>query len=191
VDLVQWLGLGGAAAAVATFVWSRVDASRAEASAVYVMVTLFQHGPVPPDTAMFTRYEIINDGSQPALSVGVDAWDWGRRRITWRFRRHKHWMTSDWVATGGVYPTITPKTRIEADDLPGLDDWGPAGERPPIMLRFRDGQGRQWVRWPDGKLTRLTPCWFQVEQFWQHRKTRSKLEERRRQLRDAQPPPDP
>lgn len=189
---MQWLGLGGAGAAVATFVWSRVDASRADASAVYVIVTAFQHGPVPPDTALFTRYQIVNDGSRPAWSAGVDAWNWGRRRITWRFRTHKHWMTNDWIAPGGTYPTITPKGRTDEIDLMGLDDWGPAGETPPITLRFRDGQGRQWVRWPDGKLTRLSPSWFQVEQFWQRRRTRRSLEElrNRRQIQGAQPPAD-
>jgi hypothetical protein len=45
------------------------------------------------------------------------------------------------------------------------------------MLMFRDGSGREWVRWPDGKLTRITPSWFQVVR-WQ------------RQREDAEPPPD-
>ena len=28
---------------------------------------------------------------------------------------------------------------------------------PPIVLMFRDGNGRLWARWPDGQLKRVSP----------------------------------
>jgi hypothetical protein len=168
VDWVQWLGLGGVLVAVAAFVAGRRDASRVEASTVYVMVTLWQPAPVPPDRPLITHYQIFNKGSRPALAVRVSAWDWGRRRLTWRFRPYEDWMTGRRMV-GRVINTLTPDSSTDELDLPAPERAGPVGEPPPIMLMFRDGSGREWVRWPDGKLTRITPSWFQLVRWQQQR----------------------
>jgi hypothetical protein len=187
MDWVQWLGLGGALAAVATFWSNRRDAARSDAASVYVQVTLFQSAPAPEDSWVFTRFQIVNDSRFPASSVGVDAWDWGRRRFMWRFLLHRGWWTGHRI-TGAVYPTITPSHATAEHDFPGPEKSGPAGEVPPIMLRFRDGHGREWVRWPDGKLTRLAPSLFQVQRaWWQTGIAGRRL---RRRLLGVQPPPD-
>jgi hypothetical protein len=157
------LALAGGLAAAATFVASRLDQARAEAARLYVKVPMHLAGPAGPGESAFTRYVIVNDGALPASTVGVSAWSWGRRRTLWRFRRRAKWMTGPRVEGGAVFPTIFPGESTDVHDLPGLWEWGPAGALPPIMLVFRDGLGRRWVRWPDGKLTRFAPCWAQVE----------------------------
>jgi hypothetical protein len=169
------LALAGGLAAVAAFVANRLDQARAMAASLYVQVPLHLAGPAPTPQRAFTKYQIVNGGALPASTVGVSAWDWGeRRRITWRFRRHDNWMTGGRMG-GHVFPTIFPNSSTEVHDLPGLWEWGPPGELPPIMLTYRDGLGRRWIRWPDGKLTRLAPCWSQAVDGWaRHRKDRRK-----------------
>jgi hypothetical protein len=78
---------------------------------------------------------------------------------------------------GRVINTLMPDSSTDELDLPAPERPGPVEEPPPIMLMFRDGSGREWVRWPDGNLTRITPSWFQVVP-WQ------------RQQENAEPPPD-
>jgi hypothetical protein len=145
-------------------VWSRFDAARAEAAAVYVMVTRWQPAPAPPDRPLLTWYRIFNKGSRPALAVRVAAWDWGRRRLTWRFRRYGNWMTGPRIM-GHVINVLTPDSSTCENTFPAPERPGPVEDPPPIMLMFRDGSGREWVRWPDGKLTRIKPSWFQVERW--------------------------
>jgi len=146
--------LCGGLAAAAAFIAGRLDRARSEAAGLYVMVTSSLSGPT--DEPVFTRFQIFNKSALPAMSVGVEAWDWGRRRVFWRVRRHRNWMTGRFIV-GRVYNTIAPESETEEELLPGLHGWGPPGEAPPVLLVFRDGLGRQWVRWPDGKLTRLVP----------------------------------
>ena len=128
------------------------------------MVKLWQPAPAPPDKPLFTRYQIFNKGVLPALAVRVAAWDWGRRRVTWRLRRYENWMTGRRIV-GRVINTLEPDSCTDVDDFPAPVRRGPVEELPPIMLIFRDGSGREWVRWPDGKITRLTPCWFQLRRW--------------------------
>jgi hypothetical protein len=167
IDWVQWLALAGGLSAVAAFMANRRDAARSDAAGVYVQVTLFQGAPAPGGSATFTRYKIVNNGQLPASSVGIQALDWGRRRLLWRLRRRKNWWTGDWLAGGAVYPIISPNSETDENELAGPAKWGPTGETHPLMLKFRDGQGREWVRWPDGKLTRLAPSLHQLERVWQ------------------------
>lgn len=156
MDWVQWLTLAGGLTAVVTFVTSRRDATRSEAAGLYAVVTGYQAAPAPADRPVHTRYKVVNDGQQPALAVGISAWGWGRRRWTWRVRPHADWMTGTRIV-GTVYPSISPRSETPEDEFPGVDVVGPAEERPPLMLIYRDGHGRRWVRWPDAKLTRLSP----------------------------------
>jgi len=49
---------------------------------------------------------------------------------------------------GRVYPSITPNSSTEEDDLPGPTDKGPPDERHPVMLVFR------WLRTALGAVAR-------------------------------------
>jgi len=108
---------------------------------------------------VFTDVEVRNDGEFPIFEPSVQLWDWGKpRRFLWRFRRLQHWLTSErkgWV-NGSFVPA---KTRTDVFRLCGLDDKEEAQGAviPPIVLVFRDGNGRLWARWPDGKLKRVSP----------------------------------
>lgn len=168
MDWVQWLALSGGLVAVASFAAGRRDLTRTEAAGIYLDVTWYQAAPPPPEQAVSTRLKIVNRSRLPALSAEVSVWDWGRRRFWWRFRRHERWMTGPRIQ-GVVYPAITPESESDEADLSGPPGKGPP-ERPPVVLVFRDGFGRRWVRWPDGKLTRLAPSIAQVERMvWRRR----------------------
>jgi hypothetical protein len=175
MDWVQWLALSGGLEAVASFVTDRLERARSDAAAVYVIVTRYDRR--NPEGAKFRVY---NDGPLPALSVGVmgwHAWHWEvRRRGTWRLRGMGSWMTGQ-VATVTVFPTIGPRSSTEEADLPQLDLAFGTGDPPPVMLVFRDGRGRRWVRWPDGRLSRTAPsnptvswrCW-RLRDWWTTRR---------------------
>jgi hypothetical protein len=164
------LALAGALAAAAAFVANRLDRARDMGAHVYVKVPEHLAGPAGPGQVAFTQYLIVNNGALPASRVGISAWEWGRRRIMWRFRRHANWMTGPRMQGGAVFPTIFPGESTDVLELPGIWEWGPPGELPPIMLIFRDGLGHRWVRWPDGKLTRLAPCRHQLDTWARDRK---------------------
>jgi hypothetical protein len=184
MDWVQWLALvGGLVAAVVAavaFVLGRRDVARTLAASVYVIIPKFRYGRDPTVPA-FTTYRVVNDGPAPALQVGVSAWEWGRRRSTWRFRRHEHWMMSRRIEPGAVFSTIEPASSTKEHDLQGVTSYAWGGENPPVMLVFRDGQGRRWVRWPDGKLTKLYPSayYFQERRWRLQREARAASVERR------------
>lgn len=113
--------------------------------------------PVTDDAGGHTTYQLVNDGKLPALAVEVHGWTWGaRRRLTWRLRPVTAWMTGRRIP-GGVFPQLEAQSRTDDQDIHPLHIEGSsrAGERPPIMLVFRDGHGRLWVRWPDGRLNSL------------------------------------
>lgn len=167
MDWVQWLALTGGLAAAVSFVASRREMTSTEAASVYVDVTGFQPAPAP-GKPLLTRYKIVNNGRLPIFAVGISAWGWGRRRFLWRARRRQNWMTGKRIV-GHVYPSIRPSSVTEEEQLPGVEEEGPPDERPPVMLTFRDGFGRSWVRWPDGKLTRLAPSLSQLERVRAHR----------------------
>ena len=65
---------------------------------------------------------------------------------------------------GLTIPLVTPDTETDPFDMEPVPTINPSLARriettPPLMIRFRDGNGRLWVRWPDGKLTRERPSW--------------------------------
>lgn len=160
--VLQVLAVLGGLVAVATFVVGRLDADRSQASGVYLVITSYRYGvrkasEGPPNHTLF---KIHNESDLPVLDVGVGAWHFGRRRRLWRFHPPLRWMTNGRI-TGQVFPTILPRsTTGEMDIWPA--DPPPHTERhdtsrPPLVLTFRDGRGRRWVRWPDGKLSRRWP----------------------------------
>jgi hypothetical protein len=156
VDWVQWLALAGGLAAVLTYVSGRLDTARSEAGKLFVLVTDFDAG--PPPALVFTKYKVVNESDLPVSSVEVRAFGWGRRRVLWRFWFPDRWITGEGQVTGGyeVFNTIAPKTSTAEHQLPGLRG-GLRFDNPPVVLIFRDGTGRRWVRWHDGKLSRAIP----------------------------------
>lgn len=156
MDWVQWIALSGGLVAAASFVRDRREAQRVDAASVYVVVTTYNTGTPGGTYPIFTKYVIHNTGALPALTVGVSGWPaTARRRLTWRLRPIGQWMTGT-RAPGGVFPTITPGGVTAEHEVRPLSSSTIGGEAPPIMLTFRDGRGRSWVRWPDGRLNRLT-----------------------------------
>lgn len=155
--LLKFLAISGALVAVAAFVAGRRDLARSDASRVYVIVTAFRYGEPSVDSPLFTNVRIVNDGPLPIFSVGLSTWDWGHRRTTWRLRRHRRWMTGRRL-TGQLYPTVLPESQTDEatfDGVPGYPN--ESGQSPYVLLVFRDGLGREWVRWHDGRLSRLYP----------------------------------
>jgi hypothetical protein len=137
----------------------RYRGPRAEAALVYVDV---REG--SPATA-----EMVN-GSPFAISgLGVAVWEHGRRSRVWRFVGRDRWMTGRRIADVRCPPRLRPGDSFSCD-LPSVLAAG-ANDLPPVTLRFRDGRGRgrQWIVWPDGRVTRLNPS----VHWWQHwRRTR-------------------
>lgn len=144
---------------MATFVLARRDASRTAASKVHVIVLRYQHGrsldEVSPDP--FLVVQVVNGADQPIFDIGLVVWQWrARRRILWRVRRHDDWMTTKRLQDVVVTNVRAADKSVELDlrgmDAPPTLTYLAA----PLMLVFRDGNGRRWVRWPDGELRRLT-----------------------------------
>jgi hypothetical protein len=154
-----WLTLGTILVALATFVMGRHDAARAPAAHVYAVVVNYRTGTSTDDDPPFTDVEVRNDGEFPIFEPSVQLWNWGKpRRFTWRLWRIEGWFTSErkqWV--NWRYVPSNSKTNVHR--LCGLDDKPPGkgSLTPPVVLVFRDGNGRLWVRWPDGKLKRVSP----------------------------------
>jgi hypothetical protein len=158
-DVPAWLTAGTVVVALATFYMGRRDAARGPAAHVYVVVVDYRTGTPTDDDPTFTDVEVRNDGDFPIFDLSVQVWNWGKpRKFTWRFRRIDGWITSarkQWV--NGNY--VPAKSRTDVYRLRGLDDKkGMEGSAvPPIVLVFRDGNGRLWARWPDGKLKGVKP----------------------------------
>lgn len=151
-----WLALAGGAAALVSYRTSRRDLKRAPAAGVYVVVTSF-HVSAPHEREDHTAYKVSNTGTLPIYDVCVSVWEFGKRRRTWRFRKANDWMIGARIE-GRTHICIEPGSEAAGDDMspPKLH----AGvlkkfEAPPVMVVFRDGNGRRWVRWPDGRLNRV------------------------------------
>jgi hypothetical protein len=151
-----WIALIGGFIAAAAFWTGRRDRTKADAARVYAVVTSFRGGGRSDEN--FTNTRIYNDGARPIFDVGLSVWEWGRRRWTWRVRRHEHCMTGNRIE-GAVYSGVLPGTNTTEAELRGLVTYSRYGLEvaPPILLIFRDGNGRRWIRWPDGRLSRLRP----------------------------------
>jgi hypothetical protein len=150
-----WLAIvcsGGGAAAVAT----ARSARRTHGAAVYVTSAGYRVSD-PPDPDDFTGYKLVNSGTLPVHDVGISVWEFGRRRWLWRFRNGARWMTGERLQ-GRVYPSVEPGDEKTANDMPAPHRVvkRPRGAVAPLLLlTFRDGVGRRWVKWPDGRLNRV------------------------------------
>jgi len=154
-----WLALGGAFAALLAYLGGRTDARRRHAAAVFVVVTSFRDGTKPHDPLGYTRYCIHNNGDLPLTDVRVSMWKGDRRKQLWRFQTPDGWLFGGRVKEK-VFPTIFPPNEADAEEhdfgMPPLGwESNSNGTNPPLTLVFCDGNGRRWVRWPDGRLSRL------------------------------------
>ena len=152
-----WLALAGGLVAVAAFVVSLHESAKRHASAIFVVATHTPHGD-PPRPGEFTRFVFHNDSDLPALDVTVSAWAFGRRRRLWRLCRPDKWLGSKRLGSWH-YPTVPPHTSTKEEQLkpPPVTPKRGGSTRPPLVITFRDGTGRRWVRWPDGRLQRRVP----------------------------------
>jgi hypothetical protein len=153
-ELPSWIGVIAVVIGALTFAASRRDAHRALASKVFVF------GPyqgASHDDPGWTNVEIHNNGDAPIFDCSVSLYDWGERRRTWRARKATDWWSANRI-DGRHFSIITPTSRSAEDHglMGGLGNPPKRYEslRPPVILIFRDGNGRRRVRWPDGRLTR-------------------------------------
>jgi hypothetical protein len=163
-SIPSWLALVGALVAAAAFVVGRLDALRRPASMVFPIAMSYKYGgdPDSPDPDTHTTVQIENGSDMPVFECHIALYKWGHRRRFWRLRRYDRWMTGERIV-GRVYPTLLAHHNSSEDELPGLGLPISKGTidrnmSPPLLLLFRDGNGRRWIRWPDGRLTRHRPC---------------------------------
>jgi len=155
-----WVALIGALVAAIAFVSGRLDATRAQAQAVYLIVTSSHYGVGPNRSKDHTHVEVSNDSALPVYDLSIAGWQWGKRRRFWRFRKPDEWMTSERL-DGRLWVVMRPQSKVTDDQMQPVKGFPPSTGRsprdslsPPFTLTFRDASGRRWVRWPDGKLHR-------------------------------------
>jgi hypothetical protein len=91
----------------------------------------------------------------PTYDVVLSLWEFGKRRRLWRFHGRANWLTSERLTTR-IYPAIPPRESVGKVDLPAPGtEPRDVSKAPPAVVTFRDGNGRNWVRWPDGRLNRI------------------------------------
>lgn len=174
--VLQVLAVAGGLVAVATFAASRLDGQREQASAVYLIQRNWTMDMDEPDAAKVT-VALHNDSDLPVLDIAVASWNFGSRRRLWRLHASNDWcgpwrrakrsqrrgdelLSGSWLGSSSranLQPRSTtadavlraPHTRPAAREDENL--------RPPVTLAFRDANGRRWVRWHDGKLSRRWP----------------------------------
>jgi hypothetical protein len=154
-DVPAWLALIAGLIAVLTFVAGRLDARRAHAAQVFAVLTDFRLTERPEfEGEGHVTVTPTNYGPAPIFDAGVYVHEFGRRHWLWRMRRSTDWWTGEWVdGAAHGWTTIKPQSEGEQAVLPAptaMRDQPQA--RPHVILSFRDGNGRRWVRWPDGKL---------------------------------------
>lgn len=153
-SIPAWIALGGGGGTVFSNL-ARRDAQRAPANAVFAIPTDWSIASAPGSGHV--RIKLVNGGAAPIKDANVSVWDFGRRRMTWRFRKVTGWMTGSRLECR-VYATVEPGAVIDDPseyDAPPFPKKRPESIVPPILLTFRDGNGRQWVRWPNGRLNRI------------------------------------
>jgi hypothetical protein len=157
-----WLALIIAVVVAVAFVDGRLDGRRALASQVYVVLSDFTaSNDVPGGAEGHVSVRPTNYGEAPVFAVAIALHHWGHRRRYWRLQTRDQWWTGAPVPDGSrIYPMIEPDSSGETAVLP------PAAGVPPrrvpqVIVTFRDGSGRRWVRWPNGKLqsASLTRRW--------------------------------
>jgi hypothetical protein len=165
-EITALAGVVGAVVAVVRHLGSRAEAAR-----VYLVVR----------EGSRTAVDVVNGSAFAIGCLAVEAWEHGRRSRVWRLVGRERWMTGRRIADARCPTTLVPGSsfgcELPAPSAPG----SAAAELPPVTLRFRDGRGRgrQWVIWPDGRVTRLNPSVY----WWQERR-RSRWNRRMREAQD-------
>ena len=165
-DLPTWIGLGGAVAALTTYASSRRDSKRTPASSVFVTCPDGQEN--EPDIRTIT---VHNASALPVTDVVISSWsstpkkegrpwdilrlDFGDdfskpHRFFWHFFRWWNWLWG-WKLQHWYWYSVGPG---ECRQVGLLVETTARRLAPQLMLTFRDGSGRAWVRWPDGRLSR-------------------------------------
>jgi hypothetical protein len=148
-----------------------------DVAGVYCRVT--EHGAgVAGSGGGRTTARVANKTRFPVSSVRVMAWEHGRRSRAWRLVRQDRWMTGRCLGPAVRLATLVPAEEFECE-LPAPSTTGIDGDAPPVTLEFQDGGGRghRWIRWPDGKVTRLYPS-----VHWLQQRRRARLHRRIREL---------
>lgn len=159
ITWVQIVGLASIVVAAATYLASQRDRRRIHAAAVYVVVDHFAtyyHQPSEHTGEMVAH--VHNGGDLPIQEVSLLLHNFGRRRRLWRFRKESEAWTGEKVGAR-VYHCVTPHDDGELAEFPAIESWPGTGFIAPVVVWFTDGQGRRWVRWPDGRLSRV---WWTV-----------------------------
>ncbi len=151
----EWLSLLAIVGGVIAFWIGRRDAARQLASRIFLIVLSFTIS--SDESKRTTKIEVANLTETPIFDVNVLQFSWGHRRRSWRFRSSDQWCTGNRLRPGRLFATIAPNTRGVTQTMQGL---GPSPDAtqvtPPFVLVFRDGNGRRWVRWQDGRLSRIS-----------------------------------
>jgi hypothetical protein len=169
----SWFVVGSVLVAASTFWAARRDAVRAQASKVYGVDSGDRFSTGGPNEFMVVGVWNRSDG--PIFDIHVFLYRYGgRRRRTWRWRSRNPylWLTSEYVqrAAGFGADVFGPEVEVPPLDAglqarvafgdPGRPVVKPdepldsSGYIAPVVVTFTDGNGRRWVRWPDGRLSR-------------------------------------
>jgi hypothetical protein len=151
-DWPAWIALAGVAAAILTYWQSRRDTKRSVAARVYLAVTAFAYSDA--DGTPATAFTLTNGSELPIYDAHVSLSQSGTRRWCWRwFKKRDDWWTGAWLQSVIWFALLPGHTASHTS--PAIDH-PPAGSTvvPPLITTFRDANGRQWVRWPNGRLNR-------------------------------------
>ncbi len=156
-DVPEWIGVGGVLIAALAYWSGRLDARRSLASAVHAVAERFEVGGDRPEIDV----KVYNGSDRPVFDVLVCVWSWpGRRRWWWRAVTYGRWLSGARQQEMGTHAIREhgASDLMEFRRFPAecIHDRGRTF-RPPILVVFTDGNGRRWVRWPDGRLSRFHP----------------------------------
>ncbi len=143
----ELVAVGALLVALSSFAFGRRDFGREHAANVYALSIEWRVG----DADAFTKVRIRNGGpprSSPSVSrcttgVGVV--------ICGGYEPTRWWSGTRFV--GRAFAIILPSSEGELAELPAPTTTRGA-DVPPVILTFTDGNGRRWIRWPDGRLSR-------------------------------------
>lgn len=149
-----WFTLLAVGIAAATYGAARRDTARGPAGHVHAIVTSFRQSTDADDR--HTEVVIVNGSHMPIFDVEVMLFGPGKRWRLWRVRRRRNFMSGDLIASRTIH-TMTAASESEELPFPGLEVtlMEMSFARPPVVVRFGDGNGRRWIRWSDGRLSRV------------------------------------
>jgi hypothetical protein len=152
-NVPQWVGVigavGSAAVAARTFVVNSRDHRAACARRVWPISATPEDWPVESDPNVYNISALVrNDSDEPIFDclLEMHRWDWTRKSVQTHESQVGGWLIGTINAHSDTEPCPLP-----VDDTPAPPKLGPTLVFP-LSVSFRDGQGREWVRYPDGVL---------------------------------------